>query len=70
VAVRLFVPLTKMEFDALRELARAERRRPQDQAAVLTAWTLADTPGTAAHSDELLSEPAERERNEVECVSA
>ena len=33
--MRLFVPLTKTEFDALRELARAERRRPQDQAAVM-----------------------------------
>jgi hypothetical protein len=42
--MRLFVPLTKTEFDALRDLARAERRRPQDQAAVLLAQTLADAP--------------------------
>lgn len=33
--MRLFVPLTRQEFDALREMARVERRRPQDQAAVL-----------------------------------
>ncbi len=36
----MFVPLTKTEFDALRELARIERRRPQDQAATLLAEAL------------------------------
>jgi hypothetical protein len=40
--MRLFVPLTKTEFDALRDLARIERRRPQDQAAALLAKVLAD----------------------------
>lgn len=39
--MRLFVPLTRPEFDALLSLARAERRRPQDQAAILLARTLA-----------------------------
>lgn len=38
--MRLFVPLRKSEFDALRELAQAERRRPQDQAAVIIAYAL------------------------------
>ena len=40
--MRLFVPLTKTEFDALRDLARAERRRPQDQAAAMLAALLGD----------------------------
>ena len=38
--MRLFVSLTREEFDALAELARAERRRPQDQAAALLARAL------------------------------
>jgi hypothetical protein len=40
--MRLFVPLTRDEFDRLLELARAERRRPQDQAALILARTLTD----------------------------
>ena len=40
--MRLFVPLTKTEFDTLKELARTERRRPQDQAAAILARVLAD----------------------------
>jgi hypothetical protein len=39
--MRLFVPLTKTEFDTLKELARTERRRPQDQAAAMLAQVLA-----------------------------
>lgn len=39
--MRLFVPLTRSEFERLRELALAERRRPQDQAAVLIVEALA-----------------------------
>jgi hypothetical protein len=38
---RLFVPLTTEELERLGELARAERRRPQDQAALILARTLA-----------------------------
>ena len=45
--MRLFVPLTKTEFDALNELARIERRRPQDQAAAMLARVLADEPAAA-----------------------
>jgi hypothetical protein len=33
--MKLYVPLRRDEFDRLANLARAERRRPQDQAAVL-----------------------------------
>jgi hypothetical protein len=39
--VRLFVPLTRQEAQALINLARVERRRPQDQAAVMLAEALA-----------------------------
>ncbi len=39
--MRLFVPLTRDEFDRLREMARAERRRPQEQAAVILTSALA-----------------------------
>jgi hypothetical protein len=38
--MRLFVPLARDELDALLEVARAERRRPQDQAAVLLSQSL------------------------------
>jgi hypothetical protein len=40
--MRLYVPLTRTEFDRLREVAQAERRRPQDQAAVILAQALDD----------------------------
>ena len=43
--MRLFVPLTRDEFDRLHEMARVERRRPQEQAAILIARAL-DTPST------------------------
>jgi hypothetical protein len=42
--MRLYVPLNRQEYEALERLAYAERRRPQDQAAVLLARTLADDP--------------------------
>ncbi len=48
--MRLFVPLTKTEFDTLKELARTERRRPQDQAAAMLARVLADEPDEAQFS--------------------
>ena len=38
--MRLFVPLTRDEFERLSALAQAERRRPQDQAAMLLARSL------------------------------
>jgi hypothetical protein len=38
--VKLYVPLTSAELEALREVARAERRRPQDQAAIFVAKQL------------------------------
>jgi hypothetical protein len=46
--MRLYVPLTRIEFDQLRDLALIERRRPQDQAAVLLAQALADEPAHQA----------------------
>ena len=50
--MRLFVPLTKTEFDALRDLAHSERRRPQEQAAALIATALAiDPPTPRSHQD-------------------
>lgn len=42
--MRLYVPLNRQEYEALERLAYAERRRPQDQAALLIAQTLADRP--------------------------
>ena len=42
--MRLYVPLNRQEYEALERLAYAERRRPQDQAAVLLARTLAVDP--------------------------
>jgi hypothetical protein len=47
--MRLFVPLTRDEFDCLLRLARAERRRPQDQAAVLLSRVLGPGPAAARH---------------------
>jgi hypothetical protein len=38
--MRLYVPLTQEEFDRLLAFARAERRRPQDQAALFLSWAL------------------------------
>ena len=40
--MRLYVPLNRQEYEALERRAYAERRRPQDQAAVLLAQTLVD----------------------------
>lgn len=40
--MRLFVPLTRDELDRLSDLARQERRRPQEQAAVLLSRALDD----------------------------
>ena len=58
--MRLFVPLTKTEFDALRELARVERRRPQDQAAAMLAKVLAGDPPTPGSNHDDLNQSASR----------
>ena len=67
--MRLFVPLTRDEFDRLSALAQAERRRPQDQAAVLLAQSLTahplDPSGSKAKADAL--RPADGRR---ECTPA
>jgi len=42
--MRLFVPLSTDEFDRLRALAHRERRRPQEQAAVLLVRSLDTLP--------------------------
>jgi hypothetical protein len=44
----LFVPLDPAELDALQTVARAERRRPQEQAAVLLGEALAQRRNTPA----------------------
>jgi hypothetical protein len=69
--MRLFVPLTKTEFDALRELARIERRRPQDQAAAMLAKVLADDPPGPGSNHEALNESRPRhEATEAQRVLA
>jgi hypothetical protein len=49
--MRLYVPISTKEFEQLRSLAYAERRRPQDQAALILA----------EHLESATAEP-ERER--------
>ena len=52
--MRLYFPLPQSELDLLRDLARVERRRPQDQASVLLSRALAETvrpPAPPAHTD-------------------
>jgi hypothetical protein len=58
--MRLFVPLAKAEFDALRELARIERRRPQDQAAAMLAKVLAHDPPAPVSNHNALNESTSR----------
>ncbi len=53
--MRLFVPLSKPETVALMDLARAQRRRPQEQAALLISQALAkyiqtQDPGNFVHT--------------------
>ena len=50
--MRLYVPLSRAEFDQLLERARAERRRPQDQAAVLLAAALGVAPSTTPAAEQ------------------
>lgn len=49
--MRLYVPLSKPEIDALVETAIAQRRRPQEQAAVLLTKTLAELTRRADQGD-------------------
>ncbi len=62
--MRLFVPLTKTEFDALREIARTERRRPQDQAAAIIAQSLEIDPQQDASKHDARTEPVMLTENE------
>jgi hypothetical protein len=41
---RLYVPISDKEYEALRRLAYAEKRRPQDQASFLLGQALAIKP--------------------------
>jgi hypothetical protein len=71
--MRLFVPLSHQEFEALQQLAYDERRRPQDQAAVLVAQALAvgsatgsppdpeSTPGGLGATDPVTDDPVDEE---------
>jgi hypothetical protein len=45
--MRLYVPLTRDEFDLLRNIARDEKRRPQDQAAAIIAQAVAQRSGAS-----------------------
>jgi hypothetical protein len=56
--MRLYVPLTLDEAEQLREIARAERRRVQDQAGFLLAQALA-----AAAARRAGDRPADDETN-------
>jgi len=63
--MRLFVPLTGNEFDRLLQLARDERRRPQEQAAILIARTLTSldtapaTPNSVTETPTLNTDPVQ-----------
>ena len=56
--MRLFVPITRGEFEALAALARKERRRPQDQAAALIAQGLVEGGVLARPAFEAATHPA------------
>ena len=45
--MRLYIPLRREEYEVLERVAHAERRRPQDQAAVILAQALANQPRSA-----------------------
>ena len=38
--MRLFIPITRDDFEQLQEITSTERRRPQDQAAILLSRAL------------------------------
>jgi hypothetical protein len=55
--VRIFINLERDELDRLRDLARAERRTVQDQAALLVVQGLGGTVGRAQPSGAPDAEP-------------
>lgn len=67
--MKLFTPLTRDELERLRQLAQAERRRTQDQAAVLIAEGL-DRRGIATKSLEPGAPAGERNAAGVAHVGA
>jgi len=61
--MQLYVPLTKSEMYSLVELARAQRRRPQEQAAMLIAQALRyQTSGPQHKPLEAITAPVANER--------
>lgn len=58
--VKIFVPITKEAMARLRDIARKERRRPQDQAAVLIEESLAAKAGEEPRTTEVESEKPAR----------
>ena len=50
--VKVYVPLHPAEVNRLVEIARAERRRPTDQAAYLLSKALGTTPTTTTGKDD------------------
>jgi hypothetical protein len=68
--MRVYVPLRSAEVDELVELAVAERRLPQQQAAYLLARAIAEAKREReARGESPQSSPVRRHRSEVECVS-
>ena len=55
--MRLFIRLTREEFDRLARLAQAERRDPRDQAAVLVVQSLASSMPPRPLTDSTPDEP-------------
>lgn len=59
----LFVPLTRDEYDRLLRVATAERRRPQEQAAVLITQGLTALTAPASQQLSSVTEPVRRPAN-------
>ena len=69
--MRLYVPLNWREFEALQQLANAERRRPRDQAAVILAQALTEELTRPAGDPESSIEATpDRKAVEAACASA
>ena len=69
--MRLSISLTREEFDHLVERARAERRRPRDQAAYLLATALGTgSPATERTEQMPATLPAERASRDAALAEA
>ncbi len=66
--MRLFIPLTRSEFDALRQIALTERRSPQDQAAAMLAPMLVDGSSSCAASPPSCPDPFMLPATDLPCT--